>query len=62
MMRNIKIATNNASTVNGIPYDYFHNYVYRAMISVIKHWVLDENRMNDEEFLNHIIKIMFNAR
>jgi hypothetical protein len=41
MMRNFKIATNNASTVNGILYDYFHQYIYGAMISAIKHWVLD---------------------
>lgn len=61
MARNIKIVTNNSSTVNGVPYDYFHKYVYGAMISVIKHWVLDENRIEDEEFLNHMINIMLNG-
>ncbi len=31
------------------------------MISIIKYWVLDEDRMPPDELVNHIFKIIFNG-
>ncbi|GEP78964.1 TetR/AcrR family transcriptional regulator [Staphylococcus carnosus] len=47
--------------IAGIPVEYFHSYVTGSMISVIKYWVQDENRMDVDTLIKYISRIVFNG-
>lgn len=61
MYQNMEKQLAPSRTVSNIPLAYFHSYTYGAMISIIKYWVLDEDRMPPDELVNHIFKIIFNG-
>ena len=61
MLNNMKKNVSNNNTIADIPLDYFHSYTAGAMISFIKHWVQDEDRMNPETVVDYLFKIIFNG-
>lgn len=61
MFENMSNNTNDDNSIAGIPLDYFHSYVFGATISFIKHWVSDTNRMEPDEVVDYLIKIIFNG-
>ncbi|MEB8127153.1 TetR/AcrR family transcriptional regulator [Staphylococcus succinus] len=61
MLNNMKKHVSKNNTIADIPLDYFHSYTAGAMISLIKHWVQDEQRMDPDTLVEHIFKIIFNG-
>lgn len=61
MFENMSNNANDDNAIAGIPLDYFHSYVFGATISFIKHWVSDTNRMEPDEVVDYLIKIIFNG-
>ena len=49
------------NNIAGIPVEYFHSYVTGSMISVIKYWVQDENRMDVDTLIKYVSRIVFNG-
>ena len=41
-----------------MPFDYFMSYVSGAGISILKHWVKDDNRIDKREFVHHFYNIV----
>ncbi|RIO60153.1 TetR/AcrR family transcriptional regulator [Staphylococcus haemolyticus] len=56
--QNLLIALNNKMTINHIPFRYFHSYISGAIITTIKYWVLDSERIPEEEIMNHLYTLM----
>ncbi len=54
---NIKHLIGNKDNVFGIPENYYLSYVIGSMMSMIKYWVSDENRVSVEELVNYISTI-----
>lgn len=54
---NIKHLIGNKDNVFGIPENYYLSYVVGSMMSVIKYWVSDENRVSVEELVNYVSTI-----
>ena len=52
---NYLIGENN--TVYGVPDDYYLRYVSGALMSMVKYWVHDENRVSIEELVQYIVTI-----
>lgn len=49
------------NNIAGIPVEYFHSYVTGSMISVIKYWVQDDNRMDVDTLIKYVSRIVFNG-
>lgn len=45
--------------INGMPFSYFHSYIAGAVISTIKFWVLDENRISGDQLAKNIYNMAF---
>ena len=45
--------------INGIPFRYFHSFYAGVVITCIKFWVLDSNRIPEDEFIEHIYTLMY---
>ncbi|UXV32736.1 TetR/AcrR family transcriptional regulator [Mammaliicoccus sciuri] len=54
---NIKHLIGNKDNVFGIPENYYLSYVVGSMMSIIKYWVSDENRVSVEELVNYVSTI-----
>ncbi len=54
---NIKNLIGNKDNVFGIPENYYLSYVVGSMMSMIKYWVSDENRVSVEELVNYVSTI-----
>lgn len=54
---NIKHLIDNKDNVFGIPENYYLSYVVGSMMSMIKYWVSDENRVSVEELVNYVSTI-----
>lgn len=54
---NIKHLIGNKNNVFGIPENYYLSYVVGSMMSMIKYWVSDENRVSVEELVNYVSTI-----
>ncbi|WP_436885124.1 TetR/AcrR family transcriptional regulator [Mammaliicoccus sciuri] len=54
---NIKHLMGNKDNVFGIPENYYLSYVVGSMMSMIKYWVSDENRVSVEELVNYVSTI-----
>lgn len=54
---NIKHLIGNKDNVYGIPENYYLSYVVGSMMSMIKYWVSDENRVSVEELVNYVSTI-----
>ena len=54
---NIKHLIGNKDNVFGIPENYYLSYVIGSMMSMIKYWVSDENRVSVEELVNYVSTI-----
>ncbi|EZX21693.1 hypothetical protein V070_01623 [Staphylococcus aureus C0673] len=54
---NIKHLIGNKDNVFGIPENYYLSYVVGSMMSMIKYWVSDENRVSVEELVNYVSTI-----
>ncbi|MEB6340613.1 TetR/AcrR family transcriptional regulator C-terminal domain-containing protein [Mammaliicoccus sciuri] len=54
---NIKHLIGNKDNVFGIPENYYLSYVVGSMMSMIKYWVSDENRVSGEELVNYVSTI-----
>ncbi|ASE58154.1 tetracycline repressor-like protein [Staphylococcus saprophyticus] len=44
--------------IGNMPFDYFMSYVSGAGISILKHWVKDDNRIDKREFVHHFYNIV----
>ncbi|PHK48705.1 TetR/AcrR family transcriptional regulator [Staphylococcus edaphicus] len=44
--------------IGNMPFDYFMSYVSGAGISILKHWVKDEHRIEKAEFVHHFYNIV----
>lgn len=56
--QNLVTVLNNKTTINNIPFRYFHSYVSGAMITTLKFWVLDAERIPEDEIMNHLYTLM----
>ncbi|MBF7025342.1 TetR/AcrR family transcriptional regulator [Staphylococcus kloosii] len=56
--QNLLTVLNNTTTINNIPFRYFHSYVSGAIISTLKCWVLDSERIPEEEIMKHLYTLM----
>ncbi|WP_204254219.1 TetR/AcrR family transcriptional regulator [Mammaliicoccus sciuri] len=54
---NIKHLIGDKDDIFGIPEDYYLSYVVGSMMSMIKYWVSDENRVSVEELVNYVSTI-----
>lgn len=54
---NIKHLIGDKDNVFGIPENYYLSYVVGSMMSMIKYWVSDENRVSVEELVNYVSTI-----
>lgn len=54
---NIKHLIGNKDNVFGIPENYYLSYVVGSMMSMIKYWVSDVNRVSVEELVNYVSTI-----
>lgn len=58
---NLKLVLGGKSEIDNIPFRYFHAYVAGSMVSIIKLWVLDENRIPVEQHIENMFKIVYNG-
>lgn len=49
---------NDDNQIGDMPFDYFMSYVSGAGISILKHWVQDDNRIDKREFVHHFYNIV----
>lgn len=56
--RNLMTILQKKSNINNIPFRYFHIFISGAMISTIKFWVLDPNRVSEDELGNLLYTLM----
>ncbi|MDT0669243.1 TetR-like C-terminal domain-containing protein [Mammaliicoccus sciuri] len=49
------------NTIGDIPLLYFTSYVSGAGISLIKHWIQDENRIDKSHLIKHFTTIVNNG-
>ncbi|WP_204243447.1 TetR/AcrR family transcriptional regulator [Mammaliicoccus sciuri] len=54
---NIKHLIGDKDDIFGIPENYYLTYVVGSMMSMIKYWVSDENRVSVEELVNYVSTI-----
>ncbi len=54
---NIKHLIGDKDDVFGIPENYYLSYVVGSMMSMIKYWVSDENRVSVKELVNYVSTI-----
>lgn len=54
---NIEHLIGDKDNVFGIPENYYLSYVVGSMMSMIKYWVSDENRVSVEELVNYVSTI-----
>ena len=54
---NIKHLIGDKDDIFGIPENYYLSYVVGSMMSMIKYWVSDENRVSVEELVNYVSTI-----
>lgn len=52
---------NDNDKIVDIPFPYFMSYVSGAGLSLIRHWVEDENRISKEELIQHFYEIVNNG-
>lgn len=52
---------NDNGKIGDIPFPYFMSYVSGAGLSLIRHWVEDENRISKEELIQHFYEIVNNG-
>ena len=52
---------NDNDKIGDIPFPYFMSYVSGAGLSLIRHWVEDENRISKEELIQHFYEIVNNG-
>lgn len=52
---------NDNDKIRDIPFPYFMSYVSGAGLSLIRHWVEDENRISKEELIQHFYEIVNNG-
>lgn len=55
------LGSGKTNTVIGIPADYYLSYVSGSMLSIIKHWINDPNRVSSEELVNYVVTIASNG-
>ncbi|KTT85786.1 hypothetical protein RSA37_11155 [Mammaliicoccus sciuri] len=56
--QNLLTVLNNQTTINHIPFMYFHSYVSGAIITTLKYWVLDSERIPEDEIMQHLYTLM----
>ncbi|PTJ94970.1 TetR-like C-terminal domain-containing protein, partial [Mammaliicoccus sciuri] len=56
--QNLLTVLNNQTTINHIPFRYFHSYVSGAIITTLKYWVLDSERIPEDEIMQHLYTLM----
>ncbi|MEN1895647.1 TetR/AcrR family transcriptional regulator C-terminal domain-containing protein [Staphylococcus nepalensis] len=56
--QNLITVLHNETNINGIPFRYFHSFVSGAMISTIKFWVLDSERISEDNLACHLYTLM----
>lgn len=56
---NLKSLFPGAEAINGVPFCYFHAFVVGSMFSVIKTWILDEDRPSIEQQAAYISQLMY---
>lgn len=61
ILENMKLRMNPKGDIAGVPVMYFHSYVSGSMLSVIKYWVQDEQRVDIDTLIQYISKIVFNG-
>lgn len=54
IVQNLSTVLHSEKNINGIPFRYFHTYVAGALISTIKFWVLDKDRVSKEELAQYL--------
>ena len=57
ILSNINYLIGENNTVYGVPDDYYLRYVSGALMSIVKYWVHDENRVSIEELVQYIVTI-----
>ncbi|GEP83815.1 TetR family regulatory protein [Staphylococcus piscifermentans] len=57
--QNLTTILNNEKNINTIPYRYFHCFIAGAIISTIKFWVLDPDRISKEALINSLYLLMY---
>ena len=57
ILSNINYLIGENNTVYGVPDDYYLRYVSGALMSMVKYWVHDENRVSIEELVQYIVTI-----
>lgn len=50
--------TDRDGTIGDFPFSYFMSYVSGAGISLIRHWVLDSERISEEALIHHFLTII----
>lgn len=56
--KNLMTALHKEKNINGIPFNYFHGFVAGAIISTLKLWVLDSNRISEDQLTDHLYILM----
>ncbi|GAA6819365.1 TetR/AcrR family transcriptional regulator [Helicobacter pylori] len=56
--QNLLTVLNNEPKINNIPFRYFHSFVSGAIISTLKFWVLDSERITEDEIMDHLYTLM----
>ncbi|WHI54465.1 TetR/AcrR family transcriptional regulator [Mammaliicoccus lentus] len=57
ILSNINYLIGENNTVYGVPDDYYLRYVSGALMSMVKYWVHNENRVSIEELVQYIVTI-----
>lgn len=58
---NLEFLVGENSTIIGVPFDYYLSYVSGAMISMIKYWVQDPNKISVDHLVDFITVIAYHG-
>jgi AcrR family transcriptional regulator len=58
---NLEFLVGEDSTIIGVPLDYYLSYVSGAMMSMIKYWVQDPNKISVDHLVEFITTIAYNG-
>lgn len=50
--------TDRDGTIGDFPFSYFMSYVAGAGISLIRHWILDDDRISEDALIHHFLLII----
>lgn len=56
---NLTNVLSDQKDINNIPFRYFHSFMSGAMISTIKFWVLDPDKIPEDEFIRHFYTLLY---